>query len=271
MKKYFVIPIIVLLLCTSCEEVIDVKLNTAAPRLVIEASIDWEKGTTGNQQSIKLSTTTDYFSNTIPAVSGATVFITNSSNIVFTFLEQNPNTGIYTCNNFIPVLDEVYTLTVIYNGQEYRATEKMVAVPEVIRTEQRNITEGTNNQIEVEFFFQDDGNNNNYYLFKYKTPSFLIPTLEVLDDEFQQGNEMSGAYTDEKLKPGDLIRFNLYGLSEDCYNYTNLLLSVANGAGPFSPPPATVRGNIVNQTNSNNFCFGFFRVCETDKFDYEVQ
>ncbi len=271
MKKYILIPMALLLLCSSCEEVINVDLNTAAPRLVIEASIDWEKGTSGNQQSIKLSTTTDYFSNSMPTVSGANVFITNSTNTVFTFVEQNPNTGVYTCNNFIPEIDEVYTLTVIYDGQEYRATEKMIAVPDVTRTEQKTISELSGNQIEVEFFFQDEANTDNYYMFKYKTPGFLIPTLEVLNDEFQEGNEISSSYSDEKLKAGDLIRFNLYGLSEQCFNYTNLLINVANSAGPFSPPPATVRGNIVNQTNSNNYCFGFFRVSETDKFDYIVQ
>ena len=34
----------------SCEDVIDVDVNNAEPRLVIEASLDWEKGTAGNGQ-----------------------------------------------------------------------------------------------------------------------------------------------------------------------------------------------------------------------------
>ena len=62
----------------SCQDVIDVPLNTEKPRLVIEASINWQKGTLGNNQKIKLTTTTNYYSNVIPAVSGATVFIKNS-------------------------------------------------------------------------------------------------------------------------------------------------------------------------------------------------
>jgi hypothetical protein len=33
------------LLSVSCEEVIDVNLNTGPPKLVIEASINWLKGT----------------------------------------------------------------------------------------------------------------------------------------------------------------------------------------------------------------------------------
>ena len=45
----------------SCNDVIDVDVPTATPRLVIEASLDWEKGTVGNEQTIKLSNIIDIF------------------------------------------------------------------------------------------------------------------------------------------------------------------------------------------------------------------
>ncbi|MFD0778445.1 hypothetical protein ACFQZF_08170 [Flavobacterium myungsuense] len=34
----------------SCEDVVNVDLNAAPPKLVIDASINWEKGTSGNLQ-----------------------------------------------------------------------------------------------------------------------------------------------------------------------------------------------------------------------------
>ena len=37
---------------TSCEDVINVDLETSNPKLVIDASIKWQKGTTGNEQTI---------------------------------------------------------------------------------------------------------------------------------------------------------------------------------------------------------------------------
>ena len=58
---------------SSCEDVIDVNLETAAPKLVVYASIQWKKGTLGNEQKIRLSTTTGYFDSVIPTVSGADV------------------------------------------------------------------------------------------------------------------------------------------------------------------------------------------------------
>ena len=43
------------------------------------------------------------------------------------------------------------------------------------------------------------------------------------------------------------------------------------GGGPFETTPATVRGNCINETNSNNFPFGFFRLSEVDELIYTVE
>jgi hypothetical protein len=271
MKKIFIIPILIVLLLTSCEQVINVDLGTAAPRLVIDAGIDWEKGTTGNNQVIKLSTTTSYYSNIIPKVSGATVFVTNSSNAVFNFIETVPNSGSYVCSNFVPVMSETYVLTVIHAGQTYTASEKMIAVPDITRTVQRVTNEGTADQIEVEFYFKDNGLEDNNYMSRYIAPGIVIPVFGTYEDRFQQGNEMSSTYSNDKLKAGNIINFTLYGISRQNYNYMNLFLSITGGGGLFATPPATLRGNIVNQTNESNFCFGYFRVNEIVKLDYTIK
>ena len=167
MKKiqlFFVILIAILL--NSCEDVIKVNLNTAPPKLVIEAAINWQKGTLGNDQTIKLTTTTDYYSNTIPTVSGATVFITNSSNTIFNFVEK-PKTGQYICGNFIPVKNQTYVLTVISNGQTYTATETLKSVAPITKIVQNDQGGLTGNNIEIKAFFNDPASEDNFYLFKY--------------------------------------------------------------------------------------------------------
>src|SRR6476620_999796 len=97
--KYFTL-LFIAIFATGCEDVVDVDLDTAAPRLVIDASIDWVKGTDGTVQKVKLTTTTGFYDTVIPVVSGATVSISNSSNVIFDFIET-PGTGEYVCNNFI--------------------------------------------------------------------------------------------------------------------------------------------------------------------------
>lgn len=260
------------ILCFSCEEVVDVDLNTAPPRLVIDASIDWIKGTDGASQKIKLTTTTGYFQNIIPVVSNATVFVTNSSNTVFTFTET-AGTGEYFCSDFQPVIGETYVLTVVHAGETYTATEKMAAVPDITRTEQNNNGGFSGDDIEVKFYYNDNGSEDNFYLNKFETSRLPYPDYDVLDDEFFQGNEMFGIFSHEDFKPGDQLKISLLGISQRYYNYMFILIGITEGAGggPFQTTPANVRGNIVNQTNSGNYALGYFRVAERVETIYTVQ
>ena len=255
----------------SCEDVVDVDLDTAKPKLVIEASILWKKGTNGNDQKIKLSTTTNYYSNEIPVVSGATVFITDGTN-TYNFIE-NTGTGEYICSNFNCVLGETYLLTVIANGETFTATETFQAVPTIESVAQDNEGGFLGDAIEIKFFFQDNGTTNDFYLTQYNSDFNLLTEYNVIDDEFFQGNQMFGLYTNEDMKPTDVLNFTLHGISERYYNYLNILLNIAgsDGGGPFNSPPATVRGNFVNQTNPDNFAFGYFSLSEIDTKTYTVQ
>jgi hypothetical protein len=269
MKTSNIVLIILFLSFISCEKVIDVDLATGKPRLVVEASINWYANTSGNEQKIKLSTTTGYFSNTIPTVSGATVFITNSNSQVFTFTEDG-TAGTYECYNFIPVVGENYTLTVIYLGETYTSSEKLLNTPAVTRIEQVNDGGILGNEKEVKFFFNDLQNETNQYFLRIDDPYKVIPEYAVLEDRFFQNNEMFGLYFSEDLKIGDTLKFTLNGVSRNYYNYMNILLAQTGttSAGPFSTPTATIRGNVVNQTNFNNFALGYFRLSKTEVKEY---
>lgn len=273
MKLYKIVIILLISLFTiSCEDVVDVDLETAPPQLVVTASIQWRKGTLGNDQKIKLTTTTGYFNTTIPTVSGATVFITNSNNEIFNFIEI-PNTGDYACDTFIPIFDEAYVLTIILNGQTYTATETLKSVTSITSISQNNEGGFTGNEIEIKSFFNDPANADNYYMFKFKSSILAIPSFDVFDDAFTQGNENFGLYINEDLKKGDILDMTLYGISKRYFEYMRKLTAVAGSAsgGPFATAPASVRGNIINTTDAKNFAYGYFNVSETDFKKYTVQ
>ncbi len=273
MKKIFFIPIIsALLFLTGCEEVIDVDLDTAPSRLVIEASINWIKDTPGNEQFIRLTTTTSYFSQEIPAVTDAIVTITNSDGTVFTF-EQNEIPGIYVCTNFVPELNETYTLSIVYEGEIYTSTEQLLATPIVKRIEQREDAGVLGEETEFKFFFDDIENETNFYFIGFSDTYRAFPDYAVLEDRFFENNEMFGLYFSEKLKPGDTLNYTMSGISQQYFNYMNILLAQTGNSsgGPFSTPNSTVRGNIVNQTNFDNFALGYFRLSETVIEEYIVE
>lgn len=275
MKRLFQNTLLIVCVCLAigCEKVVDVDLDTAAPKLVVDASIQWIKGTSGNEQKITLTTTAAYYAPTVPAVSGATVFITNSSNVIFNFTESGTS-GEYVCNDFQPVIGESYTLTVIHNDQTYTATETLTAVPNIENNIEQNNEGGfTGDEIEVKFFYQDNGLEDNFYLIGFQPNDKPFPDYDVLDDRFFQGNLMFGLYSDEDLNSGDVLNIKLSGISRQYYNYMNVLLAIAgsNGGSPFQSPPATVRGNIINTSNETNFALGYFTLSEVATANYTVQ
>lgn len=269
-KKILLLAIGIFLI--GCEDVISVDLDTAAPRLVIDASIDWIKGTPGNEQKIKLSTTTGYYSEEYPTVSGATIVVANTANTIFNFIET-PNTGEYTCTDFVPVIGETYTLTITLNGETYTATETFMGVPAIEDTIEQNNEGGmSGDEVEITYHYQDNGAEENYYLNRIINPRIAFPEFEIEDDEYSQGGLMAESYSQEDLKPGDIINIRLYGISKRYHDYFNkILLASGNDGSPFPTTPTAVRGNIVNQTDIKNFAYGYFRLSEVAIRDYTVQ
>lgn len=273
MKKLLYITLIFSSLCfTSCEEVVDVDLDTAAPRLVVDASINWVKGTAGNEQTIHLTTTTGYFEDTVPPVSNATVFITNGDGVVFNFTET-ANPGYYTCTNFVPQIGQTYTLTVINGDETYTAVETLYAVPDIENIVQSDDGGFLGDNTEVRFYFQDNGSEDNWYLVRYDTEILAFPEYDVMDDSFTQGNQMFNFIDDEDFEAGQPLDIKLYGTSQQFYNYMRKLLEVAGtgGGGPFDTPPATVRGNVINPDDEDGYALGYFRLSEVDAVQYTIQ
>lgn len=267
-----ILAFIGLILVSGCEKVVDIDLNTMEPKLVIDAAIKWQKGTVGNVQTIKLSTTNSYYDNQIPTVSGATVFITDANNNVFNFVESNV-AGSYVCSNFTPVLNRNYTLTVNSNGSTYTATETLKPVPQIDRIEQINNTGFTGNVIEIKTYYTDNGTTQDYYLFKFKPTYTAIPIYFAQEDISFQGNQIFGLYRNDKLEPGQNFEVTLSGISRQYYNYMRILISIAgnnSGGSPFQSPAATVRGNIINTTNDANYPLGYFSLSEQDYRNYIV-
>ena len=263
----------------SCTDVIDVDVPEAEPRLVVEASIDWQKGTSGNSQVIKLSLSTPYFDNLLETpVTGASVKVINNddkSEVQFTDL----NNGNYSTENFVPIMAQSYTLMVIYDEEIYLATETMTAVTDITNVYQSRENGFDKEALEVNIEFIDPAGIDNYYLSKFQRRGDQFQTLFDVKDEFTDGNKMSIFY--EKLEdedsgekefvPGDIVDISLLGISEPYYNYIKLLIEQSQSGGPFSTIPAEIKGNCVNQSQPEKYAFGYFRLSEVDKRVYTFE
>lgn len=281
MKIFIQTTILILIITlTSCEDVIDVPVQNAPTRLVIEASLDWEKGTSGSEQSIKLSTSTEFFDTTSnTAVTAASVKVTNDTDNT-EFIFENQNNGLYTTTDFVPILGQSYTLEVIHNGEKYQAQETLNAVPDITNLFQA-IEDGFDDEVlELHVEFTDPVDEENYFLFKFQRMGDLFPELEVGDDEFVSGNEIDWWFeieededTDEieALTTGDVVVIEMYATSEAYNNYLEILIDQIGGVGLFEATPVSVKGNCFNETNPDNYAHGYFRLTEVNKTSYTFE
>ena len=272
MKKItFFILFLLSISFTGCQDVISVDLITAEPKLVVEAAINWKKGTTGNAQKIKLSSTADFYGTTIPKISNAVVTIKSSKNIIFTFTESTTK-GEYVCTNFQPVLNEIYTLTIISNSQTYTASEKMTPVAAITEVVQNNTAGFTGDKVQIKAYYTDPANQTNFYLYKYQYTTQSKSDYYVGLDQFYNGNVFFSLSRNNELKKDDKVEITHFGVSQSYYNYMAILVDTAGSGGgaPFQSPPATIRGNIINTTNKDNFPLGYFSLSEVETINYTI-
>ncbi len=274
LKIIFALSLITVgMLFMSCEEVIELELETSQERLVIEAQIRWEKGTAGNDQKIMLSKTSPFYDNTLVPASGAEVSITRNDGIAFVFTEEDP--GIYETTSFLPEFDTTYQLTVVYNNQTFTSEETFYAAPDIDNITQ-STEDGFDDEIpEITIFFTDFENEENFYRF------FILETLDdelrdrysfTYDDEFEDGNQSSFFLEFDDYVPGYVFDITLFGISEQFANYINLI-SIQGDAdiGPFATPPVNVKGNITNTTSEDNYAYGYFTLNEFVTTEYIFQ
>lgn len=259
---------VIVLLFTSCEDVVDVDLNDAEPRLVIETNITIsEENGSMVSKFIRLTTTAPYFDDDVPPVEDAIVEIHDENGNIYPF--PHSEEGYYFGN--LPVQhNQNYTLQIVYDDEVYRGTTKLVGVSPLEYVEQKDDGGFFGDKIELRVFFTDPAGEDNFYFFLATSERGV--RRSVYKDEFFDGNETFASYMPDDLEAGDMVQFSLFGISEDYYNYMFILLQqTGGGGGPFETQPATVRGNIVNETNPENFPLGYFRISEVSILDYEVE
>ena len=267
MLRYLILLIV--LTFVGCEDVIEVDLASGQDKIVIDAEILWQKGTDGSTQSIKISRMTDYYNPTPPKVSGAQVYIENAQGTVFIF-EESEQAGVYICHTFVPEINVGYTLTVIAEGQTYTASESLVPVASINSVEQGVVEDFSGDNIELAFYYDDPPGESNFYLTEFNTEVLPYPEYELTDDEFFDGNEIRNEMIEEKLSAGVPVTITLRGVSEQFYNYMNLILDTSD-SNPFATPSANIRGNIVNQNDTENYALGYFRLCEADRVVHIIE
>lgn len=283
MIKNILFLTIIVALTLSCQEVIQVDLEEGQQRLVVEGRIEKIKDSNNGYQSITLSLTNDYFSNSqTPRVKGAIVSVTEDSGNEYIFQESSSTAGLYETNNLIAEIGSTYTLHIEYDGSVYRGSETIYPVVPIdtIYQEFKSDNLFDDEGIRVKIDFTDPGDTENFYLWQQfqDGKSFIdvnggTKWTIISPDEFFNGRKIIGKEPNDEMifTPGQTALVRQLSISKNEYDYMFLLYDQATGGGPFDAPPATIRGNIENITNPNNYPLGYFGASEVAEAEMIIQ
>ena len=290
MKNLYIILLSAFAL-TSCEEVIDLNLDTAPKKLVIDAALDWKKGEAKAYPIVDISYTEAYFGEThSPAIDNVVVKIVSGSQTYSLTLWDGTTT--ITSDNLnklkggsryvfpagiSPELGKDYELIIELNGQTYTAKDKMLEAPiipsnKIVQKENGGFLA---DRKEVRFYF--DGINDgvaNAYLLKLSQSNISKTVYGTLDDNYIANNKfffiMAGVDNDEKLNKGDVVNVILYRIHPQYKEFAQMIVQISRGQNPFAIPTRPI-GNIVNTTNKRENPLGAFRVAQYTTLQYTVK
>ena len=272
MKKIYIWTLLIVLLFSNCEKVVDIDVPTIEPKLIIDASFEvlFNASPVTANVVVKLKLSTDYFDETIPTVSDAIVFLTNTiDSSVINFSDVNLNGNFTPIINFIPKDAIEYELTVIYKSEIYKGTATKVKSTQIDNAMQGDETLFSGKEIEIKVAFKDNVDTENYYLFNFTNNLFL-----PLEDRFFNGTNynFSFFYQEDEIEVPTNVTVTMSGITKDYFTYFRILQnqSGTSGGGPFQSVPSSLLGNVINTTNEANFPLGYFHISETDTINLDL-
>ena len=287
MKK--LLPYFVLLIfLASCEDVIDVTLESGPTQVVVDAWLTDEM----KPQTIRLTFSQDYLDNSFPAIidnADVVVESDNGNEYNFEYSSDGKYVWVPGPGESIGEVGDNYTLNISYNGENYTASSSMNRVPVIdsIFQEFRDDEVFLDDGIYCNFFARDFvGEGDTYWIKTFKNDTFLNKAAEfniAYDAAFDSGSEVDGlifitpirefanATDDDGIPvawtPGDKIRVEIHSITNTSFDYLETLRDqlLNGGNGIFTEPLANPVGNI--ETTGELDVLGQFNVAAVSSIE----
>lgn len=228
----------------SCEKVIDINLNKANPKYVIEGNMS---DITGDCRILISQTVNFSDSSVFPGIENAEVTIREDQKEPIKLIQTAK--GIYESSQLRARSNHSYTLSVQVNGEEFTSTVK---VPQKISFDSLYIADFSGFGDTRKFanvIFQDaagPGNSYRFVLYKNDLPN---SNIFVLNDEYSDGRIINTflAFFDnsdnQRLDTGDTVMVEMQGIDPSVYTFF-LSLSQSSTGGNESVAPGNPVSNI---------------------------
>jgi hypothetical protein len=241
---------------TACQKVINVDLNSAEKKYIIEAVLTDQP----NSCKVLLTQTKNFDeNNTFSGVSGANITISDNNGAPVTLNETAP--GTYEAPSLKGVSGHKYDLAINVAGKSYTATS---TIPALVPFDSLYISERTffdkSNKYATLSYKDPVGRGNAYRYIQYVN-GIKEKTIFVRDDDFSDGNRIErilfffnnddDEQEKKKLKKGDLVRVEMLSIDYEMYKYWFSLAQSSTGENQSATP-----GNPV--TNIKGGALGYF-------------
>lgn len=270
-----------LLSLSSCNDVVQIKLDQGKQLLVIDAFINDLRQT----QSIRITLSKNYFDNSqnVTVVNDAVVLLKDiTAQVTYTFNYTNNGYYTYTLSttDTIARVNHWYQLAVIYKGYTYTALtiQKRTAIIDSIQVKHdKNNFTGKEGYKCILWGRDVPGPIPDFYWIKsFRNGKFFGKTSDInlAYDGASGGNSsiradgyvftpnIAEAITPfgEYFKKGDTCRVEIHSISEECYNMFNQIIDNTNNQGLFALTLENTKTNIVTPNGADTKAVGFFNM-----------
>lgn len=255
------------LLSWSCQEVIDLELNQADQKIVIEGEIVNNNAI----QRIRVSESLNYYdTGRMKPVSDAEIRLLDENNNVISGFIYNPQDSNYQSYDSLRLeIGPEYKIQIEINDELLEAKGRILenaTLDSIYYLSDKEMQALGQPVFGEGYFLFVNGRLNNEGIEYFKLDVTVNDTLRnsrgalsnsILTSEFF-GKEFQALPVPGSFEEADTVDLELYTLNEDVYQYyvefINLLF---NDGGVFSPPPVNPDSNIKNITNPENKPLGF--------------
>ena len=251
----------------SCEEVIELDLDTAEEQLVIEATLN----ATDQVASVFLTRSNGFYDNALPTtISDATVLLSDAAGNTYSLAENSP--GQYFAEQIEANPGDVFSVSITIEGQVY---ESFSEVPVPVSLEEIAIIENggppfpndNDGDISLSILWNDPVGITNYYRVRSyidgvfrANETYMVFTEEIIGD----GKEFDLPVRD-RFDEETMVEIELLSTSEAYYDYFLQVSMTVDSGGP--------GGGATPFNPSGNFgpgVLGYFGIYQTSRLSISL-
>jgi hypothetical protein len=246
---------VIIALFSSCQKVIDVNIENAEPKYVVEAIVTDNPG----ESKVLLSSTKNVSEdNNFPGISGAVVTITDNAGTVTMFTETTA--GKYESSDFTGVVGKTYSLQVKVDGETFTGSSTM---PQKINLDtlfiSNEILFGETRKL-ANIAYQDPAGKGQAYRYVQYINGKKSEPIFVNNDDYSDGKYVETKLwylvdddenKDEEIKTGDTVMIDMLCVDPAVYKYWYSANQSATGNSQSASPANPV-------TNISGGALGYF-------------